>query len=297
MKKRKHLLKIFSLFFSVFIWLYATNSAEVERIKEIPITVEVPKGMILKNSDDFKVRYFVKGPNLIARKFGNEKILKKVEVKEYYKRKKKNYTVSLEDYRVKLPLGLELIKVTPSEINFQIDRLLKKKVPLIIEQDFKLVDGNVSIGQKFVTITGPRSILSKVKSWKLNKVDINELVEKKKVFASLESTDDNFSFDKDKIEVTYSPKIKNQEFTFNNVPIIFQTSKLLKSISQRVVSIKIIGDKDIVNNLDLDAISIFGTIPKKVKSQEIEVLLRAELPEGIELLEIKPEKVIVELEK
>jgi hypothetical protein len=126
--RRKALLKLFSFFAGVFIWMYVVSSAEVEINFVSTAHIEVPKGLAIKNELNREIIYRYRGPGLFVRKFLEKQIDINIKSKMYYKRKRYKYNINLDQFKVKLPLGVELLSVEPRSLQFELEKSLEKFV-------------------------------------------------------------------------------------------------------------------------------------------------------------------------
>ncbi len=85
------------------------------------------------------------------------------------------------------------------------------------------------------------------------------------------------------------------------IPIIFQSAQIIKNSSFREVSITLKGDRTLFDGLDQGTIKVFAEIAARDLNEEANkktkrVDLRVELPDGLELVELQPSEIEVELE-
>jgi YbbR domain-containing protein len=292
-KKRKLYLKIFSLTFGLFIWLYVVSSAEVELDKVVPVTYKVESGKAIKTSVPSDIIFRVKGPRLFVKKLLERKDSILLDTR------KSQFSFNIDKYKIKLPLGLELLDYSPRNIKLKVEREVSKVVPIKLHLDSKLSEKfdskSLSYSPKKVEITGAKSLISAIK--KVDTVVIEEIntANLNPVEIQLEGLGTNIKMKNSSVLLNYAEPLNKTEFTISEIPIIFQSSRLVKTRSAALVSIKIAGDKKLVQEISKESIQVFANIPNSGKSK-IVIDLITELPPGIELIELYPKKVSLELE-
>ena len=125
-RSRKFYLRLFSLFFSVFIWLYVVSSAEIEVDKAINLIIETPKHLALKNEVPTEVIFRLKGPRVFVRKFTDSKQVIKIRSRDYYTKGRGNYKIKLSRYYPKAPLGVEVISKNVRSINLRLEKKIRR---------------------------------------------------------------------------------------------------------------------------------------------------------------------------
>ena len=298
-KRRKLYLKLFSFVFSIFIWLYVISSAQVEMDKIVPVHYKLPKGMALKEASSEAVVYRVKGPRLFVRKLIDKNDVITVDVKKLKSNRKKSYSVSTDKYKIKLPLSLELLNTAPRNLKFKLEKEKTKSVPIQLNlEDLQLTKDQLmhfEIKPNTVEVKGAKSLLRGLKKVSTSVLENFNASKSSTHKVQLVSPNPNVKISPSSVMVQYAKKSEQGEFTFIDIPIIFQSSRLIKTRSVKSVRVKLSGDKKIIEDLNRKSIQVFANVPdSKGKKKVIDLV--SELPEGIKLLEIFPEKVRVELE-
>lgn len=296
---RKFLLKIFSLMASIFIWMYVVSSAEILINKAVPLNIELPTGLAVSNEYSKEIHFRFKGPGLFVRKFIERDLTINVKKSKYFKRGIKKYNIRLDQYKFKLPLGVELISMEPRSLQINLENSIEKMVkvnPIFsqkIQDEYNVKE--IKVFPKKVKISGPRSVVRKIKQ--LDTKIVEELGESSDAgFAvDLNTPDSRVEVHEESVDISYTLQSKNIEFTYTEVPIIFQSVKLIKSVKPSVVNVKVYGEESKIKQLSKDSIQVIGYIPKDA-SKRAEIELITEFPIGIKVLDLSPKKVTVELE-
>ncbi len=298
-RNRKRLLKLFSLFFSIFIWLYVVSTAEIEIVKEIPIKISVPDRMAIANDIEKNVSYSLSGPGLFVRRFLHKDLEVVIDIENYYKRGISNYKINLDPYKFKLPLGVELTSIEPRFLDLRLEPLVSKKVAVKpnfssqLNDEYKIVD--ITVLPKFVTVSGPRSIINRVKKLETKLIENIENVPAEGLRTKVEINTDKIKVDDSNILVNFVLKSKIVQKTMNDIPIIFQSNSLIKNISQKKINMVLEGDEKLMSQLEASGIQVLAIVPQKINGPT-DIELITELPEGIKLISLEPSNVTVELE-
>ena len=295
-QKKRFLLKVFSILTSILIWMYVVSSAELTTSKFIEVHVETPKGMSVKNILKTKVEYIVKGPGLFVRKFIDTEHKITIKSKKYYNKKRKTFKLNLEKFQTKLPLGVTLVAMEPRSMEVQLEKTLQKKLPISVDGEENLpVNGKISFSPSSVMVSGPKSIVSNMKIFNLGALPTFDMTKEFSGNIPVKNIDNRVSYDQILINFQYRIETKVIEFEFAQLPIIFQSVKMINRTSPKTVSILVRGEENFIKSMDSSIVSVIATIPNK-KGKKHEIQLTAELPDGVELLKIKPETVTVFME-
>lgn len=298
--KKKNILRLFSLLFACLIWVYVVSSAEIEVTKNIPIVIDVPDKMAIKNIFEQEIQYRIKGPGLFVRKFMDREMLMKFNTSDYYRKGKKNYRLAFDQSKIKMPLGVELVDVQPRRLDIELERSASKIVPIKLNIPEKFLgDNNVDafkLSPEAIKVSGPRSLMKNVSELETVVLDKSKLNEGRSFILPLKGLDPRLQVETNLINVTYTLRSKVKEFTFSKVPIIFQTVSLISQVEPKVVDVVVKGDSEIIEKLKVEDIKVIADVPPKSKG-EAEVELTVVLPEGdLELVVINPSKVKMVLE-
>jgi YbbR domain-containing protein len=299
--KRKAILKVFSLLFGLFIWMYVISSAEVEIGHEVTLKIEIPDKLSIKNHIPKEIIYRIKGPGIFARKFNDDQKTLVISVKDYYKKNKRKFTINLEKLKMKLPFGLELLQVEPRQIKLELEKSYSKSV--VIKPDFspgileRYRIQKLLLNPKKVKIVGPRSLVKQINFIKTKELDGLNVGVNKEISLGLVSSDDRVQLSQSEVTASMVLISKTKTRKFQNIPIIFQSTALIKYASQKNISIEVEGNDSLIDKLRPESIQVVASIPKIEKGKgEFTIELITELPQGIKTLEMSPKTIKVKVE-
>lgn len=267
--------------------------------KVVPIIYKLNSTNALKSNVATEVTYRVKGPRIFVRKLLDRKDEIIIDVSKHQRLRRNEYRVNLNRHKIKLPLGLELLSFSPRIVPVSLDKKVKKSFPVKLNIDPRLNSLNpkktFSFSPARIEVQGARSLLKDIKQIDTVLIDSIDSTQNSSKEVLLDPISKNITFLKKSILLSYKKETAKTEFTLSKIPIIFQSSRLIRSRSTSTVSIKIAGSKDIIEGINKESIQVFANIPNTGKSS-MAVDLLTELPPGIELLEIFPNKVSIKLE-
>lgn len=298
--KQKIMLRLFSLLIGFFIWVYVVSSAQVEMNLKVALTIGLPEGLAIKNEINRELVYHLKGPRLLVRKFLEKERKIHISKKAYFKKRKYKYLINLDQFKLKLPPGLELTSLGARELVIELEALSEKFIVIKPSFSENILDNykieQLKIFPKKMKVMGPRSIVKSIKFLETQLIDELKLNKDNNFFVDVLSPDSRVRTHGKSINISYTLKSKKVDFVYSEIPIIFQSSSLIKSAFPKVVRVKVNGEESLINDLDKGTIQVIAYVPKG-KHGKVEIELITELPQGIKLLEIIPKKVNLDLEK
>jgi YbbR domain-containing protein len=294
----RHTLKFISVFFAITLWFYVLNSAPIVIEKKIPLNFKLPKGMAISNLIDSEVTVKLKGSRVFMRNiFQQNNFIFLNLTKFILNKKKKEIDVKLSPADVPVPFGVEVLEISPKNLNIRLEKLAKKTVPIIptligeVGTEFKLIKESL-IPDK-LEIEGPRSLVKEIKSISTTAIDISSLQKSGELKVAAVDIDTRLSIStKESIFFHYEIRPRKANITLKNVRIRFLSSAKRVTSKTRVVSLDVLMPEGKDQSIKSSQVEVVADIPDGSKGT-LEVPLRAKLPEGVFLLKINPEKVKV----
>ncbi len=292
----RHILKILSLFISVSLWFYVLNSEplEVERRVELvfitptdlAINVEVPKTVMVKVKGS---RAFVQNLDLTQ-----EKMV--IDLRDY-PYDQETFAVTFDPTMVQLPFGVEVQEIAPQQVVLSLEREIKKKVPIRLRtvgevgKDLKLMSKEFT-PREFM-IKGPYHAIKKVTLLNTLPIDLESLDGSGELRLKLEPIDPRIEIeDLKEINFYYTIKPNKANLTLENIEVGFLSKNNHYIVKRNRVSVDILVAADKIEEIRPKDILIIGNLTDLGRGKH-SVQLRAELPEGVNLLKINPETVEV----
>ncbi len=252
-------LKVISLLLAITIWFVLSSAQGVEKIVEVPVVV-VNKPADLGISSDYvkSVLVQLRSTPLAPKDFAKN-LTVTIDLKDslpgerVFKITKKN---------LNLPSGVEVINIRPSTIVLKLEKLVKKKVPVVVRYSGMPAKGyeitNISLSPRFVWIEGPQSRVKKIKSLFTETISIGGLK------TPLERSDVNVVINSPYINFVKSGKVS----------VIFFIEEKRIARYYRMVRIKVINYRSRykINRLYVDVVvKVPLSLRNVVKKDDIEV--------------------------
>ncbi len=195
-----------------------------------------------------------------------------------------------------LPRGVKIVRITPAQVTLELERIARKSVPVQLRLVGKLPAdmqvGETKVSPETVQVTGPASDVEDVHAAYTEALDVSKVspgtVERE---LPLDVTGDYLSFSATRVaaqvridEVSVTRDLKRVEVTIRDGEGRYDAVPDHVRVSVR-------GPKHLVSNLELD----LGAVYIDVQSDEAPagrfVKPSIELPTGVELVAVDPEKV------
>lgn len=199
---------VFSLFFSIVIWVSVTLSEQFFSSIELNVkVVNQPEGYTCGAVEPKTVNVKIKA--------------KGWQILTYYLGQQNSFLISADNdsgkinfdpnkaisENVWLSAGMNVLEITPRNISFRVEKLIYKKLAITADTDLSFADGYnlatpISISPDSIIVSGPSSILNKLTSIKTKLVSLSELDSRMKVPAEIEELS-GFNFERSRVELSF----------------------------------------------------------------------------------------------
>lgn len=298
-KNKKYLMRFVALFFSVILWMYVISSTKISYEKPVRINLKLPKEYSLANDIPKEVMFFVEGPRAMIKSLAerDDKLL--INMDDHLKRGQKKYSINLSALNYKLPFGVKVLKIEPRKIDINLATRHTKRIKVEavfvgeIPAAHKMISSKLS--PKTIEIAGSKQTLKNMKSVKTLPIELNGLTGKGEKTIKLDSSDDKIVLLKNKVKFNYRIKPTRYNMIIKNINIKYLSSKIIKKIKRKKVSLMVLADNVQQSSVKRSQIKIIGEVPDDA-SGEVQIKLKAILPENLHLLEIQPNAVDIVVE-
>ena len=161
-------MKLLSLLFACFVWLYVVNSAQIDVEKVVAVNYVLPPGFAIANSAHKNIYFSIRGPRGFIKTLQKRDETVEVNIEQVYEKNKKQYRFDVQSLGIDFPFGVELEKVEPNALEIEIEKKISKKVPIEphfiseIPENFELINKNFK--PSFIVISGAYSVIKNVSS-------------------------------------------------------------------------------------------------------------------------------------
>lgn len=292
-------LKIISIIIAVIVWFIVATSEQQEVSFYVPVKFKNEAEGLKAFTDTNLISVLVKGPKISMKNFTFNDIKIEIDLSNF---QSGEYLYRIKPTDVMLPSGIHLIRVEPQDVRIMIDKLGKKTVKVIPSFIGEVKDGykisSVTINPNFVTIFGTNKkikVLESVETLPINISDLDKNIKQKIGIKLNEIISDSKPKEVEvEIKVTeniITKNISNYGLTLHNLNPSFK----IKSLSPDKVDISIRGRSDRLNNLE--GLKLYVDLSSITKEGKYEFPISASKVEGIEVVEIYPNRIKIEVRR
>ncbi len=293
-------LKLLSLSFAVFLWYFVVGEDKIDLTIQIPLEIiNLPENLTISNQFKKDLEVTVNGPRGLVRNLAQHHISRPVDLS---KAEPGTLVVKNSADSIPLPRGVRLLRVKPTDVIIQVDKLTKKVLPIIAQVEGKVPPGYtlvaISTDPPSIPLVGPQAVMEQQDSLATAPIVVTGLTTSTTIPVALE----------------LSPGISNlvgEPIVTANIKI--QEKMVEKTIKNIPVTLEITGGKTI--STQPEQVSVQAKIPytilhstKKIASLFKGRVIGNELPagkhkltvnitteHGIEIIDIIPKMVIIDI--
>ena len=296
-------LKAGSLGIAILMFSLVHGAEDMERNVYVDVVVQPPSdagGMILVTDIPDRVRVRLKGSRARLNAIRQENLppvdveLKSVEEPRYY----------FEKEAFDLPTGVTVVAVVPPSLAFKWVPQASRELPIELFLDGELPDGLEWAGEAevfppTVKVEGPRDVVNSMRTVRSMEIDVSALgvgVIQREI--PLVGAPANTTFESPSVIVTLRVRPRMVERVLSPLRVDAEGA-VPRSLRPRAVTARIRGPQSVVDELNpasVLAIINLGEVEPKEGNIRVPVELRG-LPDGVEVIEVEPGEVTVELEE
>lgn len=298
MKKNRGL-KLLALLLAVATWLAVGSEERTETSLQMALELtNVPKHLMVTNEIPSHIEVRVQGPRSVIRELTTNKLHKQIDLANA---KAGSHTELLTPNTLNFPRGIIVTRVRPTPLIIDLDQAMIRRVevqPVIKGSPapgFEVAD--IAVSPKETLVRGPKRDIDKIKFINTIPIDINQL--SSSVTRDVELDFQNLPLtylDSQPLVAKITIKPKLQTKTFNNLVVVPYGATGPLRLDPAKVSITVRGP---VTNLEM--LRLEELIPrinlKNLKAGLYEAKVAVDLPDGLELVNVSPEKLTVHISK
>ncbi len=302
LKVKKHSLKFLSLFLSLFLWAYILNSEKLSFEKIVYLDYILPEDMIFSQKPPQEVIFNIEGPRAFIKTVldRDDRIL--IDLNRVNQKKQLSFYVDFNSAQLNLPFGMIVENVSLRRIPIKLERKFTKILPLKLEYSSSFPEGfsfqKFQVTASEVEVQGPKSILESLRSISTRPIDFDSLIGHDSLVLEPVLPDDRLSFSRnEEIKINYVLKLNSTELLLKDIPIKFlsKNKNIFSKIKKASVRVKL--DKIALKNRSniSSSVQIWADISAS-KTGEVNIPLNVVLPPGVELLEVNPKSILVNIQ-
>lgn len=293
-------LRAFAILSGFLLWLYVLSSAQTKIEKKVNIHFILPSNYSVVNHVQKEITYTLEGPRALVRNLLNQKKDIKINVKNIFRKKKMKYEIAINNIGMNFPFGINVVDVEPRTIHVELDKKMVKKIPIVLQSlgqiptDHKLIQE--TLVPRNITIEGPHSIVKNIKEVKTLPITLNNITQSDSKKLTLYLLDDRVKYSQYDVDYQFEVQPTRANLLIKNVPISFLTTRNFGHTDRRTVNLMVLAENGNKAEQMKKNIKVVAEIPEDATG-EVEVSLKANMPLGLHLLEIIPNKVKVNIKK
>ncbi|HKW96521.1 MAG TPA: CdaR family protein [Bryobacteraceae bacterium] len=170
--------KLLSLAAAVLLWISVASEPELSTLHSVPVEYKgMPDGLEISSNFVENVFLELRGP---AGRLRDLRDTRPAVVLDFSRvQGPGERTVTIDQTNVSLPRGIQMVRAIPAQLRFRFERRIARQVPVVVR--FSPPHEGYSIAQYTVdppklTITGPESAVSGVKTLATDPIDIGGVV-------------------------------------------------------------------------------------------------------------------------
>ncbi len=288
--------KVLSLFVAFGLWFMVMSSNSIEITKEVVLEIDTPPGLVVANEIPDRVSFRLSGSKFFLRTVANS--MDSIHV-DLSKAKAGPTYYRIERESLHLPIGVKVLSISPSTVNPILEPMLRKTVPVVINTKNHVPTGyrllSLQAKPQNVRIKGPRNVVEKMNSIKAPEIDLSEIPSNLKWDVPLSSGVSSVSFDEEsepKILVEVEPTGSN--FRVAGVPLKVEASgKATLNVDK--VALYVSCPPKMISTITPDKVKAYVIVLDKQAGSYVRDV-KVELPIGVRLVRVVPDKVQVQVE-
>jgi YbbR domain-containing protein len=288
--------KILSILVAFGVWFMVMSSNSIEITKEVNLSLEVPSGLMVANEIPDRVSFRLSGSKFFLRTLASSLDVIRVDLT---KAKAGPAFYRIEKDSLHLPIGVRVLSISPSTINPVLEPLDRRTVPVDVVKKNEVPNGyrlvKLYAQPKNVRIKGPRTLVEKISEVRSDPVDLSDIPTALKWEIPLRTGHPNVFFDEDvepRIIAEVEPTGSNFRVAGVPIRVVGTNASTLKPDK---IALYVNCPPNLIRTLTPDRVRAYVEVPE-TKSGTYVREVRVELPQGVKLVRVVPDRIQVQLE-
>lgn len=294
------LLKAISLLTAIVLWFIVSGERNTEWPYLIPVELKnMPANLIVTNDIPEFLDVKIQGAKSFMMEINPKEMTVKINVAEL--KEGSNFFPVNPNY-IKVPRGAKVTRIQPSYITLKAEKLVQKEVKIRSDVQGKpaedyYVDA-VEVIPKTIEIMGAEGEIKRIRSIKTNTMDISDVKESLKKEVALDIIGRKISLVREQaVSVIVKVKEVSEKLEIKGLEVKAINSTLKSSVYPSKVNVLLEGPKSLIAAIKKEksvkaVIDADGLAAGKRKRE-----VRIDMPDGVKLLYLNPNKVTLRLEQ
>ncbi len=289
------LLRFFSVIMAIVLWYFVNSESNLTLVGfSAPIEVtDLAKDKVLTWQSHRQAHVTVKGPSFLVSKLSSAPPLVRIRLPKDVDNR---YIAPLPRSELDLPPSVQIVSIEPAEVKFTFDKLVKKKVPVVVPRIGALGDSyvvrDVNISPSEIEISGPDGELAGVTSVETYPLDFRTATSDFKRVLNVRLPAPHIEADENQVKVVVDIDLVILERQIASLPVIIRGANAARlKTNPAVVDIDVSGARETVKSLQQTSVHAYISSDDAVEGRV--AALQIEVPEGIEVTKVSPQQVRV----
>jgi len=285
-------LKLFSIAFACGLWLFV-NYAERDAEKTLVVPVEfnnLPPQLMINGDRDEYVDLRLRGPRSLLSQLNSKKL--KLDLRDV---RPGMASFRITSDMLNLPRGVQLVRISPAQVNLSIAQIIKRTLPVQLELVGKPPRGysvkETEVNPETIEVTGPAPQVDKLHTVLTDTLDLSTLTQPLTREVALRGPEEGFvSYSRDRVHVRVDVEeiIATQEF--RNLTIVVKNATARATVSPARATVSVRGPQRLIEKLAFNKDQVFADATGQ-GAGSVTVPVTVVLPPGLELVSQDPAQV------
>jgi YbbR domain-containing protein len=287
-------LKVLALVIAVGLW--TAGHRDIERAIEVPVEFRnaPPDLMVLDNRIDYVVLR-LNGPRTLVSTLDPDDMKLSLDLHEA-KSGAASYPLSAGSFNI--PRGVTVARITPPVVHLRFEPVLRRTLPVTVKLSGKPAAGyRIAHSQaqpENVSVSGPAEEVRRMTVLETLPVEIDESRAAIKRKVHLSSEGKPLAFSPDQVEVIIAVEEEESNRDFAAVSVRAKDFNGAYTVSPSTIALRLSGAKSTLDKLELTGDAVFLNL-KGLAPGEYNLPLMTNLPDGVRVVEQKPQRVKVRI--
>jgi YbbR domain-containing protein len=292
------LLRIFSFAFAVGLWAFVNlGERDAEKTMQVPVVFRgLPEHLAVTSPVVEGVDVRVRGPRTLLGTL--EERRGQVITVDLSNVRAGRTTFRVDGEMLSLPRGVRVVRVSPSQLQFDVDRMSERSVPLVADLEatppgFRVVD--VEVTPRRVTLSGPASAIDAIREVRTERVPLGTQPGVVERSAAVRRDDPGLRVSPSRVDVHFRLEEVFMTREFKNVEVgVRGADAEAVKLKTRWVNVSVRGPERLLRTLEFDPASV-RVDANRLAPGSHRLKVQVELPEGLELGTVRPDAVDVQV--
>ncbi len=301
--------KLLALFFALLVYFTVSYKiGDERRIQEIPVKISVPAVLVNMEETHPKVSLDVRASSRNLKQLTAAKFSIHIKLKETEYIPGEPYPVKILPQDVRAPIGVKVLKITPSEFLISLDRNVTREIKIKprFEKGAELPEGyttgNVTLEPSHVALSGPSRLVNMIKSLDTEPIPLDKSTTESFDYKIPVANKEGFiKIIPSKVTAQVEIVKEEEKRIFRSVPIKLLTANngkemVVELVSTPHVDVSVIGPKSKIQMMKANQLKAYADISSfdKPGAYNIDIGCWTSLPD-VRIKNIYPSQVQVKL--